>query len=98
MVNNDRKAALMFNRHLVNLLTGFVVNVVVCLFHRAVIDLGSRSRVNIPFRVGKGHEDLEKKFVQEAKSQGLDGLAGHRSVPNMYYVLHICTLFLLPAK
>eukprot|EP00794_Sanderia_malayensis_P019577 gene19577-21508_t len=49
-------------------------------FYEAIIDPEARSRVNIPFRVGKGDAALEKKFVQEAKSQGLDGLAGHRSV------------------
>ena len=36
--------------------------------------------MNIPFRVGQGDEKLESKFVAEAKSQGFDGLAGHRLV------------------
>ncbi|XP_065063757.1 phosphoserine aminotransferase-like [Rhopilema esculentum] len=49
-------------------------------FYSAIIDPCARSRVNIPFRVGQGDENLESKFVAEAKSQGLDGLAGHRSV------------------
>lgn len=49
-------------------------------FYEAVIDPIARSRVNIPFRVGKGDSNLEKKFVEESKKQGLDGLAGHRSV------------------
>ena len=44
----------------------------------AVIEHGARSRVNIPFRVGKGDDALEGKFVEEARKQGLDGLAGHR--------------------
>ena len=45
---------------------------------RAVISPCSRSRVNIPFRVGKGDDFLENKFVEEAGKQGLAGLAGHR--------------------
>jgi len=49
-------------------------------FYDAVIEPGARSRVNIPFRVGKGDDALEAKFVEEARKQGLDGLAGHRSV------------------
>lgn len=50
------------------------------IFLRAVIEKGSQSRVNIPFRVGKGDENLEAKFTEEAKKHGLVGLAGHRSV------------------
>jgi len=51
-------------------------------FYAAIINKDSRSRVNIPFRVGgpNGNEALEKEFVKEAKKRGLDGLAGHRSV------------------
>lgn len=51
-------------------------------FYKAVINKGSQSRVNVPFRVGGpyGDEAAEKKFVEEAKSNGLHGLSGHRSV------------------
>ncbi len=38
----------------------------------------SRSRMNVTFRMP--NEDLEAKFVKEAKAAGLDGLKGHRSV------------------
>ena len=38
----------------------------------------SRSRMNVTFRLPS--EDLEKKFVSEAKDAGMVGLAGHRSV------------------
>ena len=38
----------------------------------------SRSSMNVTFRLPS--EDLEKKFVSEAKSGKLDGLKGHRSV------------------
>jgi phosphoserine aminotransferase len=38
----------------------------------------SRSDMNVTFRLSS--EDLEKKFVSEAKAAKLDGLKGHRSV------------------
>lgn len=48
-------------------------------FFKAIVNEGSRSRVNIVFRVGEG-EVMEKKFVEEARLKGLHGLSGHRSV------------------
>jgi phosphoserine aminotransferase len=47
-------------------------------FYRAHARPGSRSNMNVTFRLPS--EDLEKRFVSEATSQGLDGLKGHRSV------------------
>lgn len=47
-------------------------------FFRAHARPGSRSNMNVTFRLPS--EDLEKRFVSEATSQGLDGLKGHRSV------------------
>ena len=47
-----------------------------------VTEPGARSRINIPFRVGKGDDALEAKFVAEAMKQGLVGLAGHPYVIN----------------
>lgn len=41
----------------------------------------SRSITNIPFVTG--HEDLDKKFNQEALAQGFENLKGHRSVGGM---------------
>ena len=41
----------------------------------------SRSLMNVTFRLAS--EDLEKKFVKESTSAGLDGLKGHRSVGGM---------------
>ena len=43
------------------------------------VDAAFRSRMNIPFRVAK-NEDLEKKFIAEAREAGLIELKGHRSV------------------
>ncbi len=38
----------------------------------------SRSVMNVTWRMGS--EELEKKFIAEAKASGMDGLKGHRSV------------------
>jgi phosphoserine aminotransferase len=47
-------------------------------FYRPHAKLDSRSNMNVTFRLPS--EDLEKKFVAEAKAEKLDGLKGHRSV------------------
>jgi phosphoserine aminotransferase len=47
-------------------------------FYRAHAQPGSRSRMNITFRLPS--EELEKVFAKEATAAGLDGLKGHRSV------------------
>ncbi|MGH9159752.1 MAG: 3-phosphoserine/phosphohydroxythreonine transaminase [Vicinamibacteraceae bacterium] len=47
-------------------------------FYRGHAQAGSRSRMNITFRLPS--EELEKQFVAEATANGLDGLKGHRSV------------------
>ncbi len=50
-------------------------------FYRGTADKASRSRMNITFRLPS--EDLEKTFVKESTTAGLDGLKGHRSVGGM---------------
>ncbi len=50
-------------------------------FYRAHAEQGSRSRMNVTFRLP--NEELEKKFAKEATTAGLDGLKGHRSVGGM---------------
>jgi len=47
-------------------------------FYRSPVDPASRSRMNVVFRLP--NEDLEAKFVAEAKKEGMSGLKGHRSV------------------
>lgn len=47
-------------------------------FYRGHAEKGSRSRMNVTFRLPT--EELEKKFVKESTAAGLDGLKGHRSV------------------
>jgi phosphoserine aminotransferase len=47
-------------------------------FYRGPVDRGSRSMMNITFRLQD--EELEKKFVKESEQNGFVGLKGHRSV------------------
>lgn len=47
-------------------------------YYKAHAKPGSRSNMNVVYRLPS--EELEAKFVSEAKKQGLDGLKGHRSV------------------
>jgi phosphoserine aminotransferase len=47
-------------------------------FYRGTAQNNSRSLMNVTFRLPS--EDLEKRFVTDAQTTGLDGLKGHRSV------------------
>jgi len=47
-------------------------------FYRGVAEPGSRSSMNVTFRLAT--PALEKRFVQETEAAGLVGLKGHRSV------------------
>jgi phosphoserine aminotransferase len=47
-------------------------------FWKPAANKNSRSTMNVTWRLGS--EELEEKFVKEAKAAGLDGLKGHRSV------------------
>lgn len=47
-------------------------------FYRGTADPGSRSRMNVTFRIAD--PDLEAPFIEEAAERGLIGLKGHRSV------------------
>ncbi len=47
-------------------------------FYRGAVEKESRSRMNVTYRLPS--EDLEKTFVEEAKTHGLLALKGHRSV------------------
>jgi len=48
-------------------------------YYSSVVSPSSRSHMNVPYRVKK-NEELENKFLKEAKALGLLGLKGHRSV------------------
>jgi phosphoserine aminotransferase len=47
-------------------------------FYRGFAQPGSRSLMNVTFRLG--NEELEKQFAKESEAQGFAGLKGHRSV------------------
>jgi len=47
-------------------------------YYSCPVDEASRSKMNVVFRLPS--EDLEKKFIDEAKNEGMIGLKGHRSV------------------
>ncbi|KAL7390900.1 hypothetical protein ABVT39_001031 [Epinephelus coioides] len=51
-------------------------------FYECPVDVNCRSRMNVPFRVGKkeGDEALEKEFLAGAVERGMISLKGHRSV------------------
>eukprot|EP00930_Biecheleria_cincta_P049284 TRINITY_DN3450_c0_g1_i8.p1 TRINITY_DN3450_c0_g1~~TRINITY_DN3450_c0_g1_i8.p1 ORF type:complete len:369 (+),score=96.99 TRINITY_DN3450_c0_g1_i8:70-1176(+) len=49
-------------------------------FYCCPVEKSSRSRMNVPFTIKGGNEELEKKFLDGAKKEKLYTLAGHRSV------------------
>ena len=52
-------------------------------YYRCPVEKGSRSKMNVVFRVAGGEEAVEKKFANEAEAAGLVGIRGHRSVGGM---------------
>ncbi len=50
-------------------------------FYRGTAAKADRSLMNVTFRLAG--EELEKQFIKEAESAGIDGLKGHRSVGGM---------------
>lgn len=50
-------------------------------FYEGMVDPGSRSLMNITFKLG--NDELEKRFLQESEANGFVGLKGHRSVGHM---------------
>ena len=47
-------------------------------YYRSPVQKDSRSKMNVVFRLP--NEELEAKFIKEAKAAGMIGLKGHRSV------------------
>lgn len=47
---------------------------------KSPVEVGSRSRMNIPFVWADGSEELTDKFMELAKSRKIVGIKGHRSV------------------
>ena len=69
--NCDARSSLLYDA--IDSSNGFYVN---------PVEKTSRSRVNVPFRIGgpQGNEDLEKQFLKQAEAAGMIQLKGHRSV------------------
>jgi phosphoserine aminotransferase len=57
-------------------------------YYTCPVEKSSRSKMNVVFRVAKGDEAVEKKFLQEAAAAGIVGIAGHRSVGGMRVSLY----------
>jgi phosphoserine aminotransferase len=57
-------------------------------FYSCPVEKGSRSRMNVVFRVAGGDEAVEKKFAEQAAAAGLVGTPGHRSVGGMRISLY----------
>ncbi|XP_031585552.2 phosphoserine aminotransferase [Oreochromis aureus] len=68
---NKQKSSMIYD--IINASNGFYV---------CPVDTACRSRMNVPFRVGKkeGNEALEKEFLDGASKRGMISLKGHRSV------------------
>ncbi|XP_017878711.1 probable phosphoserine aminotransferase [Ceratina calcarata] len=49
-------------------------------FYSCPVKPEARSRMNIPFRIGKDDEELEKEFLSGASARGMLQLKGHRTV------------------
>jgi len=52
-------------------------------YYKCPVEVDSRSRMNVVFRVAGGDEAIEKKFAKEAEAARLIGVKGHRSVGGM---------------
>jgi phosphoserine aminotransferase len=57
-------------------------------FYSCPVEKGSRSKMNVVFRLAGGDEALEKKFAQDALAAGIVGTPGHRSVGGMRVSLY----------
>jgi phosphoserine aminotransferase len=54
------------------------------------VDRDARSKMNVVFRLGS--EELEEKFVKEAKAAGIIGVKGHRSVGGIRFSIYNANL------
>ena len=55
-------------------------------FYKGTADKACRSMMNVTMRLPT--EDLENKFVADAKKEGLLGLKGHRSVGGIRFSIY----------
>jgi len=49
-------------------------------YYKAPVEVGARSRVNVPFIMKGDDAETTKKFLAGAEAEGMTALAGHRSV------------------
>lgn len=47
-------------------------------FYSCPVNPDARSRMNVPFRIAGGNEELEAKFLKGAVARGMVQLKGHR--------------------
>lgn len=47
-------------------------------FYNSMVEKGSRSQMNIPFRIGDNNEALEMEFLKQAENKNMVYLKGHR--------------------
>jgi phosphoserine aminotransferase len=59
-------------------------------FYKNPIEADSRSKMNVVFRLPS--EELEEKFVKEAKGAGIIGVKGHRSVGGIRFSIYNANL------
>jgi phosphoserine aminotransferase len=59
-------------------------------YYNCPVDKEARSRMNVVFRLGS--EELEEKFVKEAKAAGIIGVKGHRSVGGIRFSIYNANL------
>lgn len=57
-------------------------------YYRCPVENGSRSKMNVVFRVAGGDEAVEKEFGKQAAAAGFAGTPGHRSVGGMRVSLY----------
>ncbi|HMI54078.1 MAG TPA: 3-phosphoserine/phosphohydroxythreonine transaminase [Candidatus Saccharimonadales bacterium] len=57
-------------------------------YFKCPVEIASRSKMNVVFRVAGGDEGKEKQFGKDAASAGLVGTPGHRSVGGMRVSLY----------
>lgn len=58
-------------------------------FYKCPVSPDARSKMNIPYRIKDGDEELEKEFLSNAAARGMLQLKGHRSVWENYYYAFI---------
>ena len=56
--------------------------------YKCPVEMNSRSKMNVVFRLAEGDENLENRFARAAAAEGIVGIVGHRSVGGMRVSLY----------